>query len=198
MAPDRDPLLEVASESFAQRFIAGDPSAVEHARTLVRGVLRFRGYYVPVDQRTDLTQDVMLHLVRALSESEGRFQGNFDAFVRAIAHRRCVDWLRQLREGEELSPSLPDQKDSPHDAMATEEKQRLCDAVVRQLRGPCREIIGLRFGIGLSYRQIGEQVGRSEVALRSQMVDCLGKARELLGRLTRVPRPAQAPETTSR
>jgi RNA polymerase sigma factor (sigma-70 family) len=182
MSPERDPLQEVAAESLAERFAASDPAAVDHARALVRGVVRYRGYHVPLDQRTELIQNVLTRVARALSESER--PARFDAFVRATAHERCVEWLRRLEAPSSKHPSLPDQVDSPHDSMSLEERQRICDAVA-ELRGPHREVIGLHHGFGLPFAEIAARVARSEDMVRTQMVECIAQVRAFLGKPSR-------------
>jgi RNA polymerase sigma factor (sigma-70 family) len=177
MSPDRDPLQEVAAESLAVRFAASDPAAVDHARAVVRGVVRHRGYLVPHDQRNEAIQDVLTRVARALSK--GEVHGRFDDFVRETAHQRCVEWLRHLRTERSSGPSFPDQGDSPHDALGLEERQRVCDGIV-ELRGQHREVVGLRFGFGMPYSEIAAIVGRSEDVLRAQMTESLRQVRVFL------------------
>src|SRR5262245_14005875 len=101
MSPDRGPLQEVAAEALALRFAASDPAAVDHVRTIVRSIVRHRGYLVPADHRNEAVQDVLTRVARALSQ--GELRGKFDPFVRQVAHQRCVEWLRHL--GAERTPS---------------------------------------------------------------------------------------------
>jgi RNA polymerase sigma factor (sigma-70 family) len=180
MVPERDPLQEVASESFAVRFAASDPAAVDHARSLVRSIVRHRGYLIPPDQRTEAIQDVLTRVARA--QSKGEIQGRFDAFVRQTAHQRCVEWLRHLRAERASGPSFPDQGESPHDALGLEERQRVCDAIA-ELRGPHREVVGLRFGFGMTYAEIAALCGRTEESLRTHMHESLAQVRAFLGKL---------------
>ena len=182
MVPERDPLQEVAAESLAVRFAASDPAAVDHARSIVRSIVRHRGYLVPADQRTEAIQDVLTRVARA--QSKGEIQGRFDAFVRQTAHQRCVEWLRHLRAERASRPSFPDQGDSPHDALGLEERQRVCDAIA-ELRGPHREVVGLRFGFGMTYAEIAPLCGRTEESLRSSMVEAFAQVRTFLGRPAR-------------
>jgi RNA polymerase sigma factor (sigma-70 family) len=170
MRPERDPLQEAAAESLAVRFAASDPAAVDHARAIVRGIVRHRGYLIPADERNEAVQDVLTRVARALSR--GEVHGRFEAFLRRTAHQRCVEWLRSLRTERSAGPSFPEQDDSPHDALGLEERRRVCDAIA-ELRGAHREVVGLRFGLGMPYAEMAALVGRTEDVLRAQAIESL-------------------------
>jgi DNA-directed RNA polymerase specialized sigma24 family protein len=71
----------------------------------------------------------------------------------------------------------------PDDGLLDRERRNLAVEVVARLKKPCRELIALRIGRGLSYHQMSEVLGRTEAALRNQSYYCLKQARRILDRL---------------
>ena len=165
-------------------FLEGDRKSIARVEAIVAGVLRFRGYYVPREDRRDLAQEVMLQTYQALSEETPR---NFPALVRTIAHRRSVDWMRRHRPTEELSESTTQYADAPDGALIRSEWRRLGRRVLALLPAGCRELILLRLGEELPYAEIAERLGRSVGALRVQMHGCLRKAEGILSGVHRGP-----------
>jgi RNA polymerase sigma factor (sigma-70 family) len=152
--------------------------------SLVQRVIRFRTFYVPEEERADLVQEVMLQVWRAVAVREGVAPRNFDGFVRSIAYRRCVDWVRQrVQKVVDLPPAPPG--DSPDEALQRREENRLGREILRELRPACRELIRLHAGLQLPYREIAASQGRTEAAVRTQMCACLAEARRMLERLLR-------------
>ena len=166
--------------------LAGDPSALARIRNTIRVVVRYKGYFVPGSEREDLVQEVLLSVWREVSKPGFQLRGSFDAFVRCLAHRRCVDWIRNLppkdpdcRPADQREPARPDHP------LLEKEKVSLARKTLEKLREPCRNLIELHVGKKISYRELSGQTGRSEMALRRQMSDCLKQARRILERIQR-------------
>jgi RNA polymerase sigma factor (sigma-70 family) len=162
----------------------GDPEVLAIASRVIGCVVRTRGYYIPRDQRPDIVQEAMTDLVRTTRASSVATDEGFIALVRMVAHRRCVDWLREERRSARVEAgarllALPD------DGLAGAERRRLATEVFATLREPCRHLLALRVSRGLTYPQIAELLGRSEGALRNQCYHCLRQARDILKRLRR-------------
>ena len=161
------------------KFASGDPEVVARTRAMVERVVRHRGYYVPPDQRADLVQEVLLQVWQAIGTAELPSDRNFEALVHAISHRRCVDWLRVLRSGEPLDENRADEARRADEVLVEEEQQAIGREIVAKLREGCRELVRLHFDMGLPYGRIAGLLGRSENALRVQMVGCLKLARKI-------------------
>ena len=94
-------------EDLARRFLLGEAAVVRWVETTVGRVVRFRGYRVPSEERHDLVQETLLETCQALARPGFAFSHGFEAFVRSIAYRRCVDWLRRRRAQDPIDPALP-------------------------------------------------------------------------------------------
>lgn len=183
-------------DGFIRDFLQGDSRAVRRAEAEISRVVRFRGYYVPEEDRRDLIQEVLLQVCQALARPGFTFTTGFDHFVRSIAHRRCVDWIRRYRVHEAFDPVTPGDQDAPDDQLRESEQHALAAEILGALPERCRDLIRLHLGEGLNYRQIGEQLGCSEGAMRNQMYECLKKAREDFRR-RQGPRKTDAPHPRS-
>lgn len=172
-----------------ERFLAGEPAALSEAAAIVGRVIALKGYYVPAGERADLRQETLFQAWREVRKAGAAFEGRFEAFLRAIAHRRCIDWVRTHRKTEAFPEDGADSAASPEDAARSRERRTLGAQVIARLRAPCRELFRLHAGENLSYREIAAREGRTEGALRVQMSTCLKEARRLLARLRGQPIP---------
>lgn len=182
MPVPRDPWAP-SPERWARRLQQGEPRAVEEVRNRIRKILKYRGLEIPVEERDDLEQEVMTEIWQAVNRSRFDFSGGFWGFVEVVTSRRCIDWLRTIRD----QPSLPE------DAVSSErgplrktlERERLTLAwkILSELELPCQELITSRLRDDLSYREIAQATGKSEGALRVQLYRCIQQARRAWGRL---------------
>ncbi len=190
MAEERHPGSLRSADSAAgdpavERFLAGDPETIAEALRLTRAAVNFRGFYVPHDERTELVQEVMMQLLRHLADVERDRPRNFDAFVRTLAYRRCVDWMRRTPRQEPIPDTLVADDLSPESAMIDREKEAIGQRVLSQLNDSCRDLIRRYTYEGSTFRQIAEQDGRVEKTVRNQMYKCLDRARTLLDKMSR-------------
>lgn len=195
--PPGDPASN-PEEALARQFVAGNEHAVAHVQAMIARVVRFRGYYIPTQDQGDVIQEVMLQLCQAFSRPGFSFTRNMDAFVRSVAHRRCVDWMRQRRVTEELPEVMADAAVRPDGAFLERERSDLALRVLQEMAEPCRDLIRLHAGESMTYPQIARLQGRSEGALRVQMYECLREARRILGRIHREQRRGAGEERSSR
>lgn len=182
-----------SGDPLARDLVAGEPSRVRQVRRLVQKVVRFRGYYIPADERADVVQEVMLEVWRSVSVAGAGAPKNLEALVRSIAYRRCVDWLRRRRAAQAIVHLPEEPARRPDAAYLDAEQRRLGSLILERVRPSCRELFRLHAVLQLSYRQIGERLGRSEGALRTQMSECLKEAREIHRRLVAAPGPGGVP-----
>jgi RNA polymerase sigma factor (sigma-70 family) len=167
-----------------QRFRRGDPEATARAVKQAALVVRMRGYAIPEDQRTDVVQEVMVEMWRRTHRKNFAAGGAFDTYVRTLAYWRCIDWIRKRKRQAPLDSEIPGRSAGPDDLLLAKERRELGRRVLRKLREACRELIRLHTKRGLTYREIGKLLGRSEGALRVQMSECLKEARRIRAQLT--------------
>jgi len=164
------------------QFLAGDPAACRRVEAWVRGVVRFKGYYISAEDRDDVVQETLTALWRSLSTGDRPPEAAFAAFTRRIAHRRCVDWLRRLRPSAELSESVADPKPDPYEQLLLKDPQAQIRWLLHSLEPRCRELFRLHYFEHLGFREIAERLGTQESTQRVHMMNCTRKARALAAR----------------
>ena len=169
----------------AARFRAGDPAAIARVSRLVSAVVHSRGFFIPVGDRVEVIQAAMVHLWDAVAGMNETVPRDFSAFVRALAYRRCVDWMRRHRNTEPVGLDAASSGPDPEAALLADEEVRIGRWVLEALDGGCRELIRLHSQEELTFREIAESQGRNEKTVRNQMSKCLAKARDLIDRMRR-------------
>lgn len=164
------------------QFVRGEASAVAAGTSLVSRVVRFRGYYVPHHDRPDLIQETLVDVIRETRRRAFDSDEEFLGFVKTVAYRRCVDWVRKRRSNAHLRVNLA-AVPTPADELLERERQRLGVRVVRRMQEKCRTLFALHAGMGMTYGEISEVLGRSEGALRTQMYECLKAAKKMAERV---------------
>lgn len=177
-----------APEELLRRFLMREPAALARVAQEIDAVVRQRGFFVPASHRQDVTQEAHLSLWDACARPGFSVRDGFLPFVRTIAYRRCVDWLRNQRPTTPLDPELPNGKPHPDQHHLAREEAHLGCLVLQGLREPCRQILRMQIVEGKSYAEIAAILGRSEGALRTQVYECLKEARAALARLQARPR----------
>jgi RNA polymerase sigma factor (sigma-70 family) len=169
-----------AVDPWLRRFAARDGAAILEAEALVARIVAYRGFGFGRAEREDLVQEAMAQIWEAIGG--GRFDAarSFEAFVRTVATRRCIDGHRSRRATSELSPHLVSPEADPESALLARERAEVGRRLLSGLGDGCRELIRLHATEGLTYAEIGRRLQRSEGALRVQMSECLSRARRLL------------------
>src|SRR3954471_10370286 len=108
----------------------------------------------------DVTQQIFAKLLTALQRYEPR-SVPFSAWILRIAHNAAIDHMRARRAvpcEEVRSPDL-------EDANLSRERANDLKAALAKLPQEQRDVIVMRFVLGLSPREIAERIGRSEDAV---------------------------------
>lgn len=129
----------------------------------------YRYIYSRVGRRADAEDLTALVFTEALEGLDGyREQGTFSAWLFTIAHRRLVDHYRRDRPTWPLDTAREIPADGPNpltEVVQNERKAHLA-RLVESLDEEKQELLRLRFAAELTYREIGEIVGRSEGAVK--------------------------------
>ena len=163
--------------------MAGDRDAIAAVAVLVRRVVSDRGYWIPVDERADVIQDAIVRIYQAVSSPGFRLERDFDAYIRSVAHHRCIDWIRRHRPTVPVDPAAPNPGPGPERALVASERRRRGRTVLQALGPACLRVIRLRIRDRLSHREIAERLGRTEGGVRTQLYKCLERARRIARRL---------------
>lgn len=108
----------------------------------------------------DVTQQIFAKLMTALQRYEPR-SVPFSAWILRIAHNAAIDSMRARRAVPCEEVRSPDLEDG---SIARERAADLKEAIAK-LPDEQREVIVMRFVLGLSPREIAERIGRSEDAV---------------------------------
>jgi RNA polymerase sigma-70 factor, ECF subfamily len=120
----------------------------------------------------DLTAQVFIEALQGLDGYRER--GNFAAWLFTIARHEAADHHRRkhphlpLDEARDAPGGVGSltQSENPLGCLVRKEALQRLAALVRQLDDDKQELLRLRFAGGLTYREIGRVVGRSEAAVK--------------------------------
>ena len=132
------------------------------------------------DEAADITQSVFIKAMASLD----RFRPGspFAAWLFRIARNASTDAYRRRRKLVGLDglpePVLESMADSPEDIAIKQERLRRLRTLVAALDGEKQELLALRFGAGLTLREIGEVVGKRENAIKKQMSRIMAALKE--------------------
>jgi RNA polymerase sigma-70 factor (ECF subfamily) len=144
-------------------------------------------------QAEDLCAQVFLKMVESVSRFQWRSSGDhssainaasFSSWLYRIAHNLVTDHLRHEARHpavplDSVAPYLPDNKDPLSAAEAALFRQQLAVAL-DGLTDLQAQVIGLKFGSGLSNAEVGQILGRSEGAIKALQYSALQKLHRLL------------------
>lgn len=150
------------------------------ARVLAVCHARVRG----VDAAEDLAQETLLRAQRALHTLQS--PDKFGPWVRGIARRVCLDWLKSKQTSQVPFTALSLEEGRPNEVPATaddptaevdraDELRRLMQEVER-LPNDCRETLMLYYYHDVTYRDLADLLGVSTATVNARLT----RARNLL------------------
>jgi RNA polymerase sigma-70 factor (ECF subfamily) len=163
-------------------FLGGEPEALSQIdRWISQAAWAFKRRLGEVWD--DLLQDVRLEVTRLLKESRFRGEASLKTYLWRVTTNACVDRLRAQRkvrwEGEETLEQGGDPPGTrPLAAFERHEARDLILRVAAAMSEECRQLWRMIFE-GLSYRQMSEQLGVAEGALRVRVLRCRRRAMEV-------------------
>jgi RNA polymerase sigma-70 factor (ECF subfamily) len=142
----------------------------------------------------DLAQETLLRGFRDLARLKS--PDKFGPWLRGIAHRVCLDWLKSKQQSQVPFTQLTADGD-PHDLLArsgdaaetvdrADEARRLIGEVER-LSEPHREVLMLFYYDEMSYREMAELLGVSTATINARLTEARALLRDRLGRSRRAP-----------
>lgn len=148
----------------------------------VDAVYRYLQLRAGFDEAADLTQQVFLKAFTALSTYQPK-GAPVSAWLFRIARNLATDHHRlRHREPDELLPDIIGGTGGAPEETALQAEQRVhLRSLLRQLDGEKRELLALRFAAGLSSREIGAVIGKSEAAVKKQLSRILRTLKEKYG-----------------
>lgn len=134
------------------------------------------------DEAADLTARTFERALARLSSYRGGRDG-FAAWLFRIARSQAIDATRRRRPLQPLDLIKPGQhphseQGRPEPELMQRETNRELAEHVRQLPPLQQECLSLRYGAGLSAREIGAVIGKKEAATQKLISRALGRLRE--------------------
>lgn len=109
----------------------------------------------------DLTAEVFVRMVEAVDTP--RFADtSLSGWLYRVAHNLLVDHFRQQRQEVALSEELPTQREGPAAIAERKLAQDGLREALKELTEDQRQVIVLRFGEGLTAREVAEIMGKQE------------------------------------
>lgn len=122
------------------------------------------------DVAEDLTQEVLIKVVKVIDEGRYVDKGRFLPWLLRIAHNRVLDYFRAQKQVRSVSESSAGfdilgsknfAEPSIEDQMISEQCAEEIRALVEELPEEQREVVRMRYYEGLSFKEIAEQTGVS-------------------------------------
>ncbi len=150
----------------------GDCDAI--SQLLERHTRRLRDYVRLLvkdnDVADDLTQEVLIKVVKVLNEGRYTDTGRFLPWLMRIAHNRVLDYFRAQKQGKTVNESSAGfdilsnknlTEPSIEEQLISEQQAEEIRALIELLPEEQREVVKMRYYEGLSFKEIAEHTGVS-------------------------------------
>ena len=162
----------LSDQELLDMYQQGDREAV--SQLLERHTRRVRDYVRMLvkdgDVADDLTQEVLIKVVKVLDEGRYTDKGRFLPWVLRIAHNRVLDYFRAQKQVKTVSESTSGfdilgnknlAEPSIEDQLVSEQQAEEVRALIELLPEEQREVVKMRYYEGLSFKDIAEHTGVS-------------------------------------
>ena len=162
----------LSDQALLEQYQQGNREAV--SQLLERHTRRVRDYVRMMvkdnDVADDLTQEVLIKVVKVLDEGRYTDKGRFLPWVLRIAHNRVLDYFRAQKQAKTVSESSAGfdilgsknfAEPSIEDTLLSEQQAEEIRALVEMLPEEQREVVHMRYYEGLSFKEIAEHTGVS-------------------------------------
>ena len=124
----------------------------------------------------DLTAQVFLTAFERFTQY--RSQGTFAAWLFTIARNKSIDFFRAGRRREQPLETTPLNKAGVVDQSARLDEARAIHEIIARISPEERELLDLRFGAEMSFREMADMLHRSESAVKKQVYRLLARIKE--------------------
>ena len=129
----------------------------------------------------DLTNQVFMRAMKAIGRYQHHSVPQFNAWLFRIARNVVVDHWRAKRDTVSLDEALATERgetlDAHFESLARREELQVA---MQKLTEDQREVLVLRFGMGMSHREIAERMGRNEEAIRALQFRAIRSLRAIM------------------
>ena len=162
----------LSDQALLEMYQQGNREAV--SQLLERHARRVRDYVRMLvkdnDVADDLTQEVLIKVVKVLDEGRYTDKGRFQPWLLRIAHNRVLDYFRAQKQVKTVSESSAGfdilgsknfAEPSIEDRLVSEQQAEEVRELIELLPAEQREVVKMRYYEGLSFKEIAEHTGVS-------------------------------------
>ncbi len=132
----------------------------------------------------DVCQEVLLALLETARKPEGiKEPENLGNLITVLCRNKAVDWFRKTkyqRREVDIDETQEEKLGGTHGVLTEDEKSGV-DEVIGALKEIDKQILRLKYLVGLPYKQIAERLHRSESAVRKRGSRAYEQLRNVLG-----------------
>jgi len=129
----------------------------------------------------DITNQVFLRAMQAIGRYQHHSVPQFNAWIFRIAKNVVVDNWRAKRDTVPLDEALATERgetlDAHFESLARREELQVAMQVLTEDQ---REVLILRFGMGMSHREVAERMDRNEEAIRALQFRAISSLRDVM------------------
>lgn len=162
----------LSDQALLEQYQQGNRNAI--SQLLERHSRRLREYIRMMvkdeELAADLTQEVLIKVVKVIDEGRYTDKGRFQPWLMRIAHNRVLDHFRSQKQSKTVSESSAgyDILSSARFAEQSIEDSIISDQIANEIRGLVeelpdeqREVVKMRYYAGLSFKEIADQTNVS-------------------------------------
>ena len=181
----------LSDQALLEMYQQGNREAI--SQLLERHTRRVRDYVRMMvkdnDVADDLTQEILIKVVKVLDEGRYTDKGRFQPWLLRIAHNRVLDYFRAQKQvktiseasvGFDILGSRNIAEPSIEDEIISEQLAEEIRALVDELPEEQREVVKMRYYDGLSFKEIAEFTGVSINTALGRMRYALINMRQLI------------------
>ena len=160
----------MSDQALLEQYQQGNREAI--SQLLERHTRRLRDYVRMMvkdnDVADDLTQEVLIKVVKVIDEGRYADKGRFLPWLLRIAHNRVLDYFRGQRQVKTINESSAGfdilsrtnfAEPSIEDNIISEQCAEEIRALIEELPEEQREVVRMRYYEGLSFKEIAERTG---------------------------------------
>lgn len=184
----------LSDEQLAEKYLSGDANAMTAIYERYIDKVYRLAYSKLGDHHDaqDVASSVFLKLCTYLQQFRG--DSKLSTWIFAVTANAAIDFARRRKpqdsldreiggkDGEPMERQVPDRNPGPEELMEKEDFKRHMLSLVQRLPEMQREILELRFIVGLSYQEISEELGIEMGTVKSRINRAVASLREAYAR----------------
>lgn len=184
----------LSDEQLAEKYLSGDANAMTAIYERYIDKVYRLAYSKLGDHHDaqDIASSVFLKLCTYLQQFRG--DSKLSTWIFAVTANAAIDFARRRKpqdsldreiggkDGEPMERQVPDRNPGPEELMEKEDLKRHMLSLVQRLPEMQREILELRFIVGLSYQEISEELGIEMGTVKSRINRAVASLREAYAR----------------